>query len=124
MPKGSRPGERRGGRGKGALNKRTIWHENAVKCMKEEGVNPIQILAQAAGGSQDITMLQVKAAIELAKYGWAQKTRVEISGFDGAPITVASLRLETLTVGELQELYRLRKKIEPATIEATAEEIE
>lgn len=92
--------------------------------MKEEGVNPLQVLAQAAGGSRKVTQLQVKAAMELAKYGWGQKTRVELSGFDGEPITVASLRLESLTVGELQDLYRLRRKIEPVMIEATAEEVE
>ena len=115
MPRGSKPGERRGGRKKGFRNLRTIWYEKAVDTMKAEGVNPLQVLARATKGDE-VSALQVRAAIELAKYGWAQLTRVEHTGFGGGPVEVKTYNLAALSVDELTELYRLREKMQPAEI--------
>lgn len=54
--------------------------------------------------------------------GQRDVTAVEHSGPMGSPITVASLNLNALSVAELQQLYELRRKIEPPAIEAAAEE--
>lgn len=115
MPKGSKPGERRGGRQKGTPNRRTIWKDSAMEIMRHEGVNPMQILARAAAG-EFMSELQLRAAMELAKYGWSQLQRVEHVGRDGGPVEVAAINLHALSVGELQELYRLRAKMEAAAV--------
>lgn len=83
--------------------------------MKAEGVNPLQVLARATKGDE-VSALQVRAAIELAKYGWAQLTRVEHTGFGGGPVEVKTYNLAALSVDELTELYRLREKMQPAEI--------
>lgn len=44
--------------------------------------------------------------------------RLEVSGPDQQPVQVESVNLHALSVGELQELYRLRAKMEAAAGEA------
>ncbi len=48
--------------------------------------------------------------------------RLEVSGPDQQPVQVESVNLHALSVGELQELYRLRAKMEAAASEAAASE--
>lgn len=86
-----------------------------MEIMRHEGVNPMQILARAAAG-EFMSELQLRAAMELAKYGWSQLQRVEHVGRDGGPVEVAAINLHALSVGELQELYRLRAKMEAAAV--------
>lgn len=85
MPRGSRPGERRGGRKKGTPNKRTVILGSAKEAMLQEGCNPLVILAKAANGEIK-SDLRVKAAAELAKYGWPMMTRTELTGANGGAV--------------------------------------
>lgn len=88
-----------------------------MEIMKLEGINPLQVLARAARG-EFMSELQLKAAIELAKYGWAQRQRVDHHGFDGGPVQVQAVNLHALSVSDLQELYRLRKKMDGTLVES------
>ena len=52
-----------------------------------------------------------------------ERSEVRLTGPNGGAVQIATLQLESLSVEELQELYRLRKKIEPP-IETEAEKCE
>jgi hypothetical protein len=76
MPRGSAPGERRGGRQKGTPNKATIIERRmraqaGLEAAKRTGVMPLDImLAVAAGGPEadQISDRQLQAAIAAAPY--------------------------------------------------------
>lgn len=86
--RGSKPGEHRGGRKPGTPNKKTILLSDAVETMRDEGVDPLRILAQAAKGKIK-SPLRIRAAIELAKYGWAQRKAIEVTGLNGGPMEMS-----------------------------------
>lgn len=87
MPAGSKPGERRGGRKKGTPNKRTILFQEATQRMTIEGVDPIAILCDGARGKIK-DPLRIRCASELAKYAYATRKAVEVSGPGGGAIPI------------------------------------
>lgn len=111
MPRGSRPGERRGGRKKGVPNKLTSAAKEAFLAVFQrlapdletwirqtaEGVeviktdkdgNPITFREGAdPGKAADLT-------IKLAEYHYPKLGRTEVSGADGGPVIVELVKLD------------------------------
>ena len=86
--RGSRPGERRGGRKRGTPNKRTVLFQSVKESINRKGFNPSDLIAEIGlgkirGKNSD---LRFRAACELLKYVQAQPTRLELTGADGGAI--------------------------------------
>lgn len=111
MPRGSRPGERRGGRQKGTKNKRTVILGTAKEAMLQEGCNPLVVLAKAANGEIK-SDLRVRAASELAKYGWPMLNRNELSGVGGGPVQMEMFESPAERIAG--KLARLAARVTPA----------
>ena len=101
MPRGSKPGERRGGRAKGVKNKGTIEVE---AILRRVGCNPIEGMAMMARGLDPETKqpavismeIRSKMHSELAQYVAPKRKAVEHSGPDGAPLVGTSSWLPPL----------------------------
>ena len=65
MPRGSSPGERRGGRQKGTPNKVT---QEIVDKLRALGCDPIEGMARIAMDPESKPELRLKAYVELAQY--------------------------------------------------------
>lgn len=88
MPRGSKPGERRGGRKKGTPNKATVLAGSVREAMMREGCDPLAVLAGVAMGKvrgKNVAH-RVRAAAELTQYMYAKLVRAEITGADGGHI--------------------------------------
>lgn len=88
MPRGSKPGERRGGRKKGVPNKATVLAASVREAMMREGCDPVAVLAQVALGrirGKNVAH-RVRAASELTQYMYAKLVRAELTGADGGHI--------------------------------------
>lgn len=86
--RGSRPGERRGGRKKGTPNKRTVLFQSVKESINRKGCNPADLIADGALGKlrgRNVDM-RLRAAMELLKYVAPQMMRTEHVGADGGPI--------------------------------------
>jgi hypothetical protein len=94
MPRGSKPGERRGGRQKGTPNKITA----DVRALAQEyGEDAIRELATILTTSENHSA-RISAAKELLDRGYGKSMQaVELTGADGGP-------LETITRVELVAL--------------------
>jgi hypothetical protein len=88
MPRGAKPGERRGGRTKGTPNKKTASIQeklDALKCDPLEGMARIANEAMANGDAQ----LALSAFKELAQYVAPKRKAVELSNEEGKePLTI------------------------------------
>ena len=87
--RGSKPGERRGGRAKGVKNKGTqsiIDKLIDLKCDPIEGMAKIATQAMGEGDMQ----LAGQMFKELAQYVAPKRKSVEITGDNGAPIELSS----------------------------------
>lgn len=83
--RGSKPGERRGGRTKGTPNKKTA---EAVEAIKATGMTPLEYLTSVY---QDITADEAKridAAKAAAPYVHPKRAPINSDGEDAAGITV------------------------------------
>ena len=83
--RGSKPGERRGGRQKGTPNKATV---EVQQRLSELGVDPIEGMARIAMDPEATLELRGRMFAELAAYIAPKRKAVEHTGADGAPITV------------------------------------
>jgi hypothetical protein len=96
--RGSKPGERRGGRQKGTRN-----HKNAalVAAVEASGITPLDVMlltmraawAEAEKIDDPLASLQLKAmavdtAHKAAPYVHAKLANIELNGKDGGPLTV------------------------------------
>lgn len=88
MPRGSKPGERRGGRKKGVPNRATVLAASVREAMMREGCDPVAVLAQVALGKKRGKNVghMVRAASELTQYMYAKLVRAELTGPDGGHI--------------------------------------
>jgi hypothetical protein len=72
MPKGSKPGERRGGRQKGTLNKLTVERQMRAiagfKAAVVTGELPLDVMLRRMHGDTTITDRQFEAAVAAAPY--------------------------------------------------------
>lgn len=83
MPRGSKPGERRGGRQKGTPNKVTA---DIRSLAQEYGQDAIRELATILTTSENHSA-RIAAAKELLDRGYGKSTQaVELTGADGQPI--------------------------------------
>ena len=83
--RGSKPGERRGGRQKGTPNKQTV---EVQQRLTELDCDPIEGMARIAMDASNPPELRGRMFAELASYVAPKRKAVELSGADGAPISV------------------------------------
>ena len=95
MPRGSKPGEHRGGRKKGTKNRATLDVEAKLRGM---GCDPILGMARIAnavderGNSIDVSVdLRARMFAELAQYVAPKRKATEITGAGGGPVVVTWL---------------------------------
>lgn len=95
--RGSKPGERRGGRQKGTKNKKT---QAVIDKLDDMGVDPIKGMADIANQAMAEGDMQLAGQMyrELAQYVAPKRKAVEISGDDGGPIQTSS-SFEFIPVG-------------------------
>jgi hypothetical protein len=119
MPRGSAPGERRGGRKKGTPNKRTA---EVTERLAELGCDPIEGMARLAMDEANAPELRGRMYSELAGFVAPKRRAVEHTGADGGPIETrehaVQLDYSRLTVEELRVLRELVVKATPAAAEA------
>lgn len=87
--RGAKKGERRGGRQKGTLNKRTLLFETAREACQARGYSPIETLIEIARNKKNEASVRGRAAAELCTYLYAKRKAVEHSGPGGSPIELS-----------------------------------
>ena len=103
--RGSKPGERRGGRQKGTPNKRTV---EVQQRLTELDCDPIQGMALIAMDPEATLELRGRMFAELAAYIAPKRKAVEHTGADGAPIAVQQHERLDVTVLDRDQRDQLR----------------
>src|SRR5689334_15000923 len=85
MPRGSRPGERRGGRQKGTPNRATAAKAAAIA---ESGLTPLDYLVSVLRDETVPRAERMEAAARAAPYVHPRLSAVAHTGADGGPIEV------------------------------------
>jgi len=80
---GSKPGERRGGRCKGTLNKRT---QAVAERLETLGCDPIEGMAEIAMDKSQPMQLRATMYRELAQYVAPKRKAMEMTGEKGGPV--------------------------------------
>ena len=75
--RGSKPGERRGGRARGTPNKRTLFLEERLE---ELNCDPIGYMAKVMMDEEAHPQVRFSAAKELAQYIAAKRKAIEVTG--------------------------------------------
>ena len=90
MPRGSKPGERRGGRQKGAANKRTREIANQAAA---SGITPLEVMLKAMRVHANARRWDKAAAVakDAAPYMHPRLASMQHSGPNGGPIPIADL---------------------------------
>jgi hypothetical protein len=91
--RGSKPGERRGGRKKGTPNKKTA---EMIRAVQESGITPLDFMLQVMRGEPPegakpaeivaFTTLRFEAAKAAAPYLHPRLSAIECTGKDGGPV--------------------------------------
>lgn len=89
MPRGSKPGERRGGRAKGTPNKITSEIKAIAQQYGQEAIETI-VSIMTNGESEQARLAASKELLDRA-YGKAQQ-HTEVSGADGEPFVIKIVR--------------------------------
>lgn len=87
--RGSKPGERRGGRIKGTPNKVTIVLKDAAREYTEQALNTL--VSVMAGGEGIPAAAQVAAAKEMLDRGYGKASQIIAGDEDGGPVRVAAV---------------------------------
>ena len=85
MPRGSKPGERRGGRQKGTPNKDTKALCDRI-AERYPGWDPVEAMAEIAQDDTNDVMIRLAALKEIAQYIHPKRKAIEHTGKDGAPL--------------------------------------
>jgi len=93
--RGSRPGERRGGRKKGTPNKVTVALKDAAREYTQDALNTL--VSVMAGGEGVPAAAQVSAAREILDRGYGKASTVLTGDEDGGPLQLVS-RIELIGV--------------------------
>lgn len=93
--RGSKPGERRGGRTKGTPNKVTVVLKDAARQHTEAALNTL--ISVMAGGEGIPAAAQVAAAKEMLDRGYGKASQVIAGDEDGGPIKITRIELVPLT---------------------------
>lgn len=91
MPRGAKPGERRGGRAKGTRNKKT---EAQIEAVKEQGMTPLEYLTSVYQSDAVELSQRIDAAKAAAPYVHAKLASVELSGKDGKDLMPTTIKIE------------------------------
>ncbi len=87
MPRGSKPGERRGGIKKGTVHRKTAeFRATVLEKLREMNCDPIEGLAAIANDANTSIDCRAKILVELAQYVYPKLTRAEITGPSGGAI--------------------------------------
>lgn len=100
MPRGSKPGERRGGRQKGTRNKRKSLRQQAIE---QTGVTPLEFMLDVMRNASNPPSMRLDAAKSAAHYVHARLQSVTLTG-DGENPLVHSMDLSSLSDAELERL--------------------
>lgn len=89
MPRGSKPGERRGGRQKGTPNKKT---QTMLEKFEEMKCDPLKGMMKIAEQAMDEGDMQLAGQMykELAQYVAPKRKAMELTGDKEKPVTVAN----------------------------------
>ena len=92
MPRGSKPGERRGGRKKGTPNKKTACIQAKLD---KHGCDPIEEMAKLAMHAVKMDDMQIAVPLlkELAQYVAPKRKAVELSGDSENPLAISNIEL-------------------------------
>ena len=90
MPRGARPGERRGGRVKGTPNRATVEVAEKLAALDYD---PIMAMAKMAKLPDTPIELKVRLAAELAQYVAPKRKAVEMSAPGGGPLLVTQISI-------------------------------
>ena len=93
---GSKPGERRGGRKKGAANRRTV---DLVEQLESLGLDPVRELAEALQAAKDVSDLPnwINAAKALLPYLYPRRRAVDITSNAGPMQLIVSTGIPDTT---------------------------
>jgi hypothetical protein len=107
MPRGSQPGERRGGRQKGTPNKRSIiktrealWAYIEEQCALGKAANPFQVLVDTMVNDP---LQRIQCANAIADRLLPKLKAVEISGDPDRPITLTDATARQARIAALLE---------------------
>jgi hypothetical protein len=94
MPRGAKPGERRGGRSKGTLNKATAEAKVAIEELaRGHAATALTALVQVATKGQS-EAARVSAAVALLDRGYGKpRQAVEHAGENGGPVSLTIRRV-------------------------------
>lgn len=102
MPRGSKPGEKRGGRKKGTLNKREAVRRKAIE---KSGTTPLDYMLGVMGDAKNPTAMRMDAAKSAAPYVHARLQAVTLAGDPNNPLRQEhSFDLSSLSDNELSRL--------------------
>ena len=90
--RGSKPGERRGGRGKGVKNKTTLDVEARLKALKCDPIEGMAIIAAKSMAEGEL-MLAGQMYKELAQYVAPKRKSVEMTGANGEELFPAAIEV-------------------------------
>ena len=93
--RGSKPGERRGGRKRGTPNKVTVALKDVAREHTEAAINTL--VSVMAGGEGIPAAAQVNAAKEILDRGYGKASQVIAGDEDGGPIQITRIELVPLT---------------------------
>lgn len=82
MPRGSKPGERRGGRAKGVKNKKT---QAQIEAVEATGITPLNYLLTLMRDVSQEPVLRFEAAKAAAPYVHPKLAQVAHQGVEGGP---------------------------------------
>lgn len=89
MPRGSKPGERRGGRQKGIPNKKT---QEKIAAIENSGLTPLDFLLQVMRNPERDMDMRVDAGKAAAPYVHPKLANIELTGKDKGPLEVNIVR--------------------------------
>lgn len=94
MARGSKPGERRGGRAKGTPNRKTA---ETVAAIEESGLTPLDYMLSVLRDANNDVLLRLDAANKAAPYVHAKLSSVDVGNKDEKPFE-ALQRIELVPV--------------------------
>ena len=97
MPRGAAPGERRGGRAKGTLNKRTL---EQVRAIEESGLTPLEYLMSVVRDTNADQAVRIDAAGKAAPYVHPRLATTEIS------LNTSGKHVEEMTNAQIEAIVR------------------
>lgn len=102
MPRGSKPGEKRGGRKKGTTNKRESIRRKAIE---QTGTTPLEFMLGVMGSDKNPPLMRLDAAKAAAPYVHARLQAVTIAGDPDNPLHLShSVDMSSFSDNDLSRL--------------------